>query len=60
MKTTFLLFPIVIIAFVAVESMATTQLTGLEKQVNSNAIVENSLKRNLKIGGAVRVNYSYK
>jgi len=60
MKTTFPLFLVVIMLCVSFESMATTQLTGLEKPANSNSAVEDHSKKRLNIGGAVRVNYSYK
>lgn len=50
----------IIIAFITVEAIAKTQLTELKNPVNSNSIVEVSSKKRLDIGGAVRVNYSYK
>jgi len=60
MKNIFPLFLVVIMSLITVDSIATTQLAGLEKPVSGNLTVEDSLKTNLNIGGAVRVNYSYK
>ena len=50
----------VIIAFITVEAIAKTQITETEKPVNSNTIDAHPLKKHLNIGGAIRMNYSYK
>jgi len=60
MKMTHSFFPLIIITLLSFKSVTSTQLTKLEKPVKNNSIVDGSLKENLTIGGAVRVNYSYK
>ncbi len=60
MKAVLLVIPVIIIAIFGFEILAETQLTGQENQVNIEPDSEYSTKSNIKIGGAVRVNYSYK
>ena len=51
---------VMIMAGFGFEVLAKTQLTGQENKINIVTNREHSAKSNLKIGGAVRVNYSYK
>lgn len=51
---------VIIIAFITVEAIAKTQATELDKPMISQTIIEPSSEKHLNIGGAVRINYSYK
>lgn len=54
------MFSLIIITFITVEATAKTDLTESKNTVNSNFLLEVPSKKRLDIGGAVRVNYSYK
>jgi len=60
MKAALLVLPVVMQAFFTVEAVAQTQLAAQEKPAIISSVVEASAKQRLSLGGAVRVNYSYK
>jgi hypothetical protein len=51
---------LLVITLITDGAIAETQTTELGKPDNSNFIAESPLKKALNIGGAVRINYSYK
>jgi len=60
MKTISAILPMVIIAFFTFETTAQTQLFNQESQMKLDDKSEYPTKSTLELGGAVRVNYSYK
>ncbi|NQZ83341.1 MAG: hypothetical protein HRT52_20245 [Colwellia sp.] len=60
MKTVLLIVVAAVMGYITTETNANTQVSDLKKPSKINSMVESPSNKNLNIGGAVRVNYSYK